>query len=60
VCYVFLERFGRGLQRCQDTYLINRTFVGINKVFSLVLQQERHMNEILGMDTKILINSIDQ
>ena len=33
---------------------------GINKVFSFVLQQERHLNESIGLDTKILANSTDQ
>ena len=32
----------------------------INRVFSLVLQQERHLNEGMWMDTKIMVNNASQ
>jgi len=32
----------------------------INRVFSLVLQQKRHLNESMKIDTKVLIKSANQ
>jgi len=56
----FLKGLGEAYNAVKTQILLTEPLPGINKVFSLVLQQERHLSESIGMDTKILANSIDQ
>ena len=56
----FLKGLGEAYNVVKTQILLTEPLPGINKVFSLVLQQERHLSESIGMDTKILANSTDQ
>ena len=57
---MLLERIGETYNTVKTQILLTEPLPGINRVFSLVLQQERHLNESMGTDTKVLINSANQ
>ena len=56
----FLKGLGEMYNAIKMQILLTEPLPGINRVFSLVLQQERHLNEGMGLDTKITINSANQ
>jgi len=56
----FLQRLGETYNTVKTQILLTEPLLRINRVFSLVLQQERHLNESMGINTKVLINSANQ
>jgi len=56
----FLKGLGETYNIVKTQILLMKPLPGINRVFSLVLQQERHLNESMGIYTKVLINSANQ
>jgi len=56
----FLKGLGETYNTVKTQILLTEPLPDINRVFSLVLQQERHLNESMGIDTKVLINSANQ
>jgi len=55
----FLKGLGENYNTVKIQVLLMEPLPNINCVFSLVLQQEMHLNENIGMDTKILLNRIN-
>ncbi|XP_068498682.1 uncharacterized protein [Phaseolus vulgaris] len=56
----FLKGLGEMYNAVKTQILLTEPLPGINRVFSLVLQHERHLNEGMGVDTKIMFNSANQ
>jgi len=56
----FLKGLGESYNTVKTQVLLMDPLPGVNCVFSLVLQQEIHLNESTVMDTKILINNANQ
>ena len=56
----FLKGLGETYSVVKTQILLMDPLPGINRVFSFVLQQERHLNENIGIDTKISINNANQ
>jgi len=55
----FLKGLGENYNTVKTQVLLMEPLQNINCVFSLVLQQERHMNKNIGIDTKLLLNSVN-
>ena len=53
----FLKGLGENYNTVKTQVLLMDPLPGVNRVFSLVLQQERHLTESAVVDTKILINN---
>jgi len=55
----FLKGLGQNYNIVKTQVLLMEPLQNINRVFSLVLQQERHLNKNIGINTKILLNSVN-
>ena len=56
----FLKGLREAYNVVKTKILLTEPLLGINKVFSLVPTQEKHLSESIGMDIKILANSTNQ
>lgn len=57
---IVLKGSGENYNTVKIQVLLMGWFLMINRVFSLVFQWERHLNESAFLDTKILIYSVNQ